>query len=108
MTSQAPPIGFGAYDRYKDRSFEQAEPELMRDWDHAKGTSKLPWESAKHATREAWQRVSDFVERATPGDSDRDRKQVGGWPGAPPYVADDGPSCEGATAALPRIKRRLR
>jgi hypothetical protein len=67
VTSTAPPIGFGANDRYKDRSFEQAEPEWMRDWDHAKGTSKLPWESAKHATREAWQRVSDFVERATLG-----------------------------------------
>ena len=66
--------GVDGYGRYKDRSFEQAEPELMRDWDHAKGTSKLTWENAKHATRDAWQRVRDFVERATPGDSDHDGK----------------------------------
>ena len=63
--------GVDTYGRYEGRSFEQAEPELMRDWDRAKGTSKLTWENAKHATRDSWQRLSDFVERATPGDSDR-------------------------------------
>jgi hypothetical protein len=46
----------------------------MRDWDGAKGTSKLTWENAKHAARDSWQRLSDFVERATPGDSDHDGK----------------------------------
>jgi len=66
--------GVDAYGRHDGRSFEQAEPELMRDWDRVKGTSKLTWENAKHATRDAWQHVSDFVERATPGDSDRDGK----------------------------------
>ncbi|MEP7183042.1 MAG: hypothetical protein ABI886_12735 [Betaproteobacteria bacterium] len=66
--------GVDAYGRYDGRTFDQAEPELMRDWDSAKGTSKLTWENAKHATRDAWQRVSDFVERATPGDSDHDGK----------------------------------
>ncbi len=66
--------GVDNYGRYEGRSFEQAEPELMRDWDGAKGTSKLTWENAKHAARDSWQRLSDFVERATPGDSDRDGK----------------------------------
>jgi len=66
--------GVDAYGRYEGRSFEQAEPELMREWDRAKGTSRLTWENAKHATRDAWQRLSDFVERATPGDSDHDGK----------------------------------
>jgi hypothetical protein len=66
--------GVDGYGRRDGRSFEQAEPELMRDWDGAKGISSLKWENAKHATRDAWQRVSDFVERATPGDSDRDGK----------------------------------
>lgn len=45
--------GVDAYGRYKERSFEQTEPELMRDRDHARGTSKLTWENAKHATRDA-------------------------------------------------------
>ena len=66
--------GVDAHRRYEGQSFEQAEPELMRDWDRVKGMSSLTWENAKHAVRDAWQRVSDFVESATPGDSDHDRK----------------------------------
>jgi hypothetical protein len=66
--------GVDTYGRHEGRSFEDAEPELRRDWDGARGTSGLTWENAKHATRDAWQRLSDFVERATPGDSDRDGK----------------------------------
>lgn len=50
--------GVDAYGRYEGRSFEQAEPELMRNWDGAKGTSKLPWKNAKHAAQDAWQRIS--------------------------------------------------
>jgi hypothetical protein len=66
--------GVDSYGRYSDRTFEQAEPELSRDWQTAKGSSRLTWENAKHATRDSWQRVSDTVERAVPGDSDRDGK----------------------------------
>ena len=66
--------GVDAYARREGRSFEQVEPELMRDWDRTKGISSLTWDNAKHATRDAWQHVSDFVERATPGDSDHDGK----------------------------------
>lgn len=67
-------FGVDSYGRYEGGTYEQAEPDLMRDWERAKGTSRLPWENAKHATRDAWQRVSDTVERAIPGDSDRDGK----------------------------------
>ena len=66
--------GVDARSRSDGRTFDQAEPELMRDWDRAKGTSRLTWENAKHATRDSWQRISDTVERATPGDSDHDGK----------------------------------
>jgi len=66
--------GVDAHRRYEGQSFEQAEPELMRDWDRVKGMSSLTWENAKHAVRDSWQRVSDFVASATPGDSDHDRK----------------------------------
>ena len=66
--------GVDAHRRYEGQSFEQAEPELMRDWDRVKGMSSLTWENAKHAVRDSWQRVSDFVESASPGDSDHDRK----------------------------------
>jgi hypothetical protein len=71
-----PAFGYGvdAYGRYPDRTFDEVEPELGRDWGNNRGSSSLEWGRAKHATRDAWQRVSDTVERATPGDSDRDGK----------------------------------
>lgn len=64
--------GVDAYSRYPDRSYEDVEPELSRDWNTAKGTSSLEWERAKHATRDAWHRAGNAVERAVPGDSDGD------------------------------------
>jgi hypothetical protein len=71
-----PAFGYGvdAYTRYPDRTFDEVEPELGRDWNSKRGSSSLEWGRAKHATRDAWQRVSDTVERAIPGDSDRDGK----------------------------------
>ena len=66
--------GVDNYSRYQGRKFEDIEGELGRDWQRAKGKSRLAWEDAKHATRDAFHRVSDTVERAVPGDSDRDGK----------------------------------
>jgi hypothetical protein len=63
--------GVDAHRRFEGRSFEEVEPELMRDWDRVKGMSSLTWESAKHAARDSWQRVSDSVQRATPGHDPR-------------------------------------
>ncbi len=64
--------GVDAYSRNPDRSFDDLEPELSRDWGTSRGTSSLEWDRARHASRDAWQRLSDNVERAIPGDSDRD------------------------------------
>lgn len=71
-----PAFGYGvdAHTRYPGRTFDEIEPELGRDWNNNRGSSSLEWSRAKHATRDAWQRVSDTVERAIPGDSDRDGK----------------------------------
>ena len=66
--------GVDGYGQNQGRTFEQAEPEMMRDWQRAQGSSKLTWDNAKHAARDSWQRVSDAAERAVPGDSDRDGK----------------------------------
>ena len=70
----APAYRYGAdsYSKYPDRSFDDIEPELSRDWVTARGKSSLEWEHAKHASRDAWHRLSNAVERAVPGDSDRD------------------------------------
>lgn len=64
--------GVDAYSRNPDRSFDEAEPELSRDWGQSRGGSSLEWERAKHASRDAWHRVSNAAERVIPGDSDKD------------------------------------
>lgn len=64
--------GASAYSKYPERSFDEVEPELSRDWQTERGKSSLEWEHAKQASRDAWHRVSNTIERAVPGDSDRD------------------------------------
>ena len=65
-------MGYERYPQYHGRSFDDVEPEFRRDWESSRGTSSLTWEEAKAATREAFDRARDSVERAIPGDSDRD------------------------------------
>jgi hypothetical protein len=60
--------GYEGYTRYKGRTFEQSESDLQRDYERSRGASNLTWDRAKHATRDAWHKV----ERALPGDADRD------------------------------------
>ena len=66
--------GTEAYMRQPGRSFAQVETELARDWDKVRGKSTLEWERAKIATSDAWNRMSNSIERAIPGDSDHDGK----------------------------------
>jgi hypothetical protein len=65
-------LGYERYPQYHGRSFDEIEPELSREWQSSRGTSSLTWEQAKHATRDAFERARDSVERAIPGDADRD------------------------------------
>jgi hypothetical protein len=64
--------GVESYGMHDGRSFDEVEPELSSGWDRARGTSGLDWNDAKHASRDAWQHISDAGERAVPGDSDGD------------------------------------
>jgi len=43
--------------KQKDKTFKDVEPQLGRDWDNRRGQSKLSWNHAKDATRDAWQRM---------------------------------------------------
>ena len=49
-------------------TFDAYEPKLRSEFERSKGKSRLQWEEAKDATRAAWHRV----ERAIPGDADKD------------------------------------
>jgi hypothetical protein len=64
--------GVDSYSRYQGRTFDDVERDLSRGWNTARGSSSLEWDNARHATRDAWNRLSNTVERAIPGDSDRD------------------------------------
>ncbi len=44
--------------RYQDRQFDDAEPELSKHWEKSRSTSRLSWAQAKHAARDAWERVT--------------------------------------------------
>lgn len=60
--------GWESRARHAGRGWEEAEAELERGWDDYRGDSALAWADARHAARDAWHRV----ERALPGDADRD------------------------------------
>jgi hypothetical protein len=66
--------GVDAATKYPGRSFDEVDAELGTNWPSTRGSSRLEWDRAKHAARDSWQRVSDTIERAVPGDSDRDGK----------------------------------
>lgn len=55
-----PAYGFGvdAFGRYPGRSFDEVEPEMSRQWTSDRGASSLSWDSARHAVRDAWNRVN--------------------------------------------------
>lgn len=60
--------GYENRSKYADRNFDEVESDLRNDYERTKGTSRLAWDDAKDATLAAWHRV----ERAVPGDADRD------------------------------------
>lgn len=54
-----PAYGYGvhAFNRHPGRRFDDVEAELARDWDSARGRSRLEWARAREAARDAWMRV---------------------------------------------------
>jgi hypothetical protein len=64
----SPAYALGYNNARRFPSYDLAEPHMADEWDRMKGQSRLSWPQAKSASRAAW----DRVERAIPGDSDRD------------------------------------
>jgi uncharacterized protein YcfJ len=60
--------GYDTYGQYRGQRFEDVEPQLERDWQNTKANSRLAWNEAKGAVKEGWH----HIERAMPGDADRD------------------------------------
>ena len=49
--------GWEARSLYSDKSWDEIESELESGWGERRGTSKLDWKAARHASRDAWDRV---------------------------------------------------
>ena len=49
--------GWESHATHPGRDFADIEHELGRDWQRARGASKLSWERAKLAVKDAWHRV---------------------------------------------------
>lgn len=67
--------GYEGYRRYGDagKTYDEVEPDLRSDYEQHHGGAGLAWDKAKHATRDAWERL----ENAMPGkEDDRDRSVV--------------------------------
>lgn len=54
--------------RHSERSWDEVESDLGRDWENLKDRGELTWERAKQAVRDGWH----SIERKLPGDADRD------------------------------------
>ena len=48
-----------SFAHYDGRRFDEVESALSRDWEQAKGKSRLNWERAKAAVHDAWNRLTD-------------------------------------------------
>lgn len=62
--------GYNGRVQFAGRKFDDVKRDLEANFNREKGPSKLSWDNAKQATRAAW----DRIERAMPGDFDRDGK----------------------------------
>ena len=47
-------FGTSSGQRHAGRSFDDLEPELAIQWPGARGSSRLEWDRARHAARDAW------------------------------------------------------
>jgi hypothetical protein len=58
-------LGYERYPEYEGRGFEEVEPEFAQRWSEARGGSQLEWDEARHATRDAYERLrTEFAKRS--------------------------------------------
>lgn len=60
--------GYDTYGAYRGQKFDDVEMELERKWDATRADSRLGWPEARGAVKDGWH----HIERALPGDFDRD------------------------------------
>ena len=63
-----PAYRYGTYLRHQNPKANWDDNQYSSGWDRMKGDSRLTWDRAKLAAKDAWH----GVERAIPGDADKD------------------------------------
>ena len=61
--------GWESHARHHDKTFEEAEPILKRDWLRLRGVSKMEWDHAREPARDSWNRMAH-----KPGGSNNPKK----------------------------------
>ncbi|ATO20812.1 hypothetical protein BS636_14540 [Acinetobacter sp. LoGeW2-3] len=51
-------LGYENREHYNGKAFDEAEPDLRSKWEQFKGESRLTWEQAKYAVKDAWDRTT--------------------------------------------------
>jgi len=51
-------FGYDAADRYADKSWEDVESSLSRDWNNFEDRGSSTWEDIKGAVKDAWNRMT--------------------------------------------------
>lgn len=51
-------LGVDAFTRNPGRTFDEVEPEMSGQWTTDHSASSLKWDRARHAARDAWNRIS--------------------------------------------------
>lgn len=54
-------VGYSAYSRNPDKSFDEIESDLESDYSQQRGKSRLSWDRAKDASRAAWNRAKNSI-----------------------------------------------
>ncbi len=60
--------GWEARSLHHDKTWDQIEPELESQWTSRRGNSSLDWKNARHASKDAWERIG-AGNRATVSDT---------------------------------------
>ncbi len=52
-------MGYEGYRQYGDlgKTYAEVEPDLRSEYEKQQGGARLPWDTAKHATKDAWERL---------------------------------------------------
>ena len=61
--SDAYRTGYEGRNRYTGQTFDEAESALAADYRNSRGSAALGWDRAKHAARDAWNRVERSLDR---------------------------------------------